>query len=96
MKKDTHPTFHKDAKVTCACGATYAVGSTLEDIQVEICGACHPFYTGKEKVLDTAGRVERFKARREAAEKAAKTGKKVKKEKKAEKEKKEEEVETKE
>lgn len=85
MKKDTHPTFHKDANVTCACGATYTVGSTLEDIQVEICGACHPFYTGKEKVLDTAGRVERFKARREAAEKAQ-ANKSKKKPKKSEEE----------
>jgi len=86
MKKDTHPTFHKEATVTCVCGTTYTIGSTLEDIQVEICGACHPFYTGKEKVLDTAGRVERFKARQQAAQKTPQTGKKVKKEKKAQKE----------
>jgi len=67
MKKDIHPEFHTDAKAKCACGAEFVVGSTQKNIKVEICGACHPFYTGKEKVLDTAGRVEKFKARRAAA-----------------------------
>ena len=63
MKSDIHPKYFGEAKVTCACGATFAVGSTKEKISVEICSACHPFYTGNEKVIDTAGRVERFKAR---------------------------------
>lgn len=69
MKKDIHPEFNLDSKVTCACGASFSVGSTKKDIEVEICSQCHPFYTGQEKVVDTAGRVEKFKARREAAKK---------------------------
>lgn len=63
MKTDIHPTYHAQASVTCACGATYTVGSTVESIDVEICSACHPFYTGLEKVIDATGRVDRFKKR---------------------------------
>jgi large subunit ribosomal protein L31 len=63
MKKDIHPQYYPKAKVKCACGATFMVGSTKPEIQVEICSQCHPFYTGKEKLIDTAGRIERFKAR---------------------------------
>ena len=63
MKKDIHPKYHNKAKTTCVCGAKYDFGSTKEDISVEICAKCHPFYTGTEKVLDTAGRVEKFKVR---------------------------------
>jgi large subunit ribosomal protein L31 len=63
MKKDLHPTYFSAATVTCACGTVYTMGSTKEKIEVEICSACHPFFTGNEKVLDSAGRVERFKAR---------------------------------
>ncbi len=63
MKTDIHPKYYAAAKVKCVCGHTYTVGSTQEHIQVEICSACHPFYTGKEKLVDTAGRVEKFKAR---------------------------------
>jgi large subunit ribosomal protein L31 len=70
MKKDLHPTYFDGSKTTCACGAVFAFGSTKEAISVEICSACHPFYTGNDKVLDTAGRVERFKNRRAAATKA--------------------------
>ncbi len=73
MKADIHPEYHIDAKATCVCGAQFAVGSTKEKIEVEICSQCHPFFTGNEKVLDTAGRVEKFKARRAGA--AAKKGK---------------------
>jgi len=69
MKKDTHPEFHTDSKVKCACGASFTVGSIMPEIKVEICGECHPFYTGNEKVLDTAGRVEKFKKRKAAADK---------------------------
>ena len=69
MKSDIHPTFHPDAKVTCACGHTYTIGSTKKEISVEICSHCHPFYTGVEKIVDTAGRVEKFKARQAAAAK---------------------------
>ncbi|MBU2228817.1 50S ribosomal protein L31 [Patescibacteria group bacterium] len=61
MKKDVHPTYYPDAKVTCACGNTFTTGSTVKEIKVEICAACHPFYTGKQKFVDTARRVDRFK-----------------------------------
>ncbi|MBI4094785.1 MAG: 50S ribosomal protein L31 [Candidatus Liptonbacteria bacterium] len=67
MKKDIHPKYFDKARVTCACGNTFTVGSTREKIQVEICSKCHPFYTGEEKLIDTAGRVERFTARRAKA-----------------------------
>jgi large subunit ribosomal protein L31 len=67
MKAEIHPQYYTDAKVTCSCGNTFTVGSTMKEIQVEICSQCHPFYTGNEKVIDTAGRVEKFKARRAAA-----------------------------
>ncbi len=60
MKKDTHPEYYEKAKATCACGATFTMGSTKEKIKVEVCSACHPFYTGKKKILDTMGRVEKF------------------------------------
>jgi large subunit ribosomal protein L31 len=60
MKKDTHPEYYQKAKATCACGATFTMGSTKESIKVEVCSACHPFYTGKKKILDTMGRVEKF------------------------------------
>ena len=68
MKNDIHPNYFKEAKITCACGAKFNVGSTMEAIHVEICSQCHPFYTGKEKLLDTAGRVDKFRARMAAAE----------------------------
>jgi large subunit ribosomal protein L31 len=61
MKKDIHPAYYPEAKATCACGNTFSVGSTKPELNVEICSACHPFYTGKEKLIDTAGRVERFR-----------------------------------
>ena len=63
MKKDIHPKFDIKAKATCACGAVFEVGSTMPEIHMEICSQCHPFYTGNEKIMDTAGRVERFKKR---------------------------------
>lgn len=86
MKKDIHPTYYPDAKVTCACGHVFTMGSTVKEIHVEICSQCHPFYTGKEKLVDTAGRVDRFKKIKEQQVKAAKTrkGKAVKKAKAAE------------
>ncbi len=59
MKKDIHPEYHL-ANVRCACGNEFQVGSTLKEIKVEICSQCHPFYTGKQKLVDTAGRVEKF------------------------------------
>jgi large subunit ribosomal protein L31 len=69
MKKDIHPKYSNESKVTCACGASFVVGSTMEAINVEICSQCHPFYTGNDKVLDTAGRVDRFKKRAAVAKK---------------------------
>ena len=72
MKKDIHPKYYR-AKVTCSCGNTFVVGSTVPEIHVEICSACHPFFTGKEKLVDTAGRIDRFKARVEAAKKYKET-----------------------
>ena len=69
MKKDIHPQYFEDAVVTCGCGATFTTGSTEKLIKVEICSACHPFYTGKQKLVDTAGRVDKFKARLEASKK---------------------------
>ena len=60
MKKDTHPEYH-DITVRCACGNTFTTRSTGGDVQAEICSACHPFYTGKQKFVDAAGRVEKFK-----------------------------------
>lgn len=63
MKKDIHPQYFPEAKATCACGAIFAVGSTKQEFHIEICSNCHPFYTGADKIVDTAGRVERFKAK---------------------------------
>ncbi len=63
MKKDIHPKYFDKASVACSCGNTFTVGSTKENIKVEVCSACHPFYTGKKKILDTMGRVEKFKER---------------------------------
>ncbi len=88
MKKDIHPKYYNQAKIKCACGHSFIVGSTKEDIRVEICGKCHPFYTGKGKLIDAAGRVEKFKARTEKASKITHRKKSVKKsQKKAKKEK---------
>ncbi len=67
MKQGIHPEYHQ-AKVTCACGNTFVVGSTTPEIKVEICNNCHPFFTGQQKFIDTAGRLERFKARVQQAE----------------------------
>jgi len=82
MKKDIHPKFYTDSKITCACGNTFKTGAVLPQINVEICSKCHPFYTGKEKMIDSAGRVEKFIAK-------AEKGKVMKKKKKIQKKKKE-------
>ena len=93
MKPTIHPQYHTQATVTCACGNNFVTGSTKEHLRVEICGACHPFYTGKEKFVDTARRVEKFQEKLAKAKVAAtvRKGKKVKQAKaakaKAEKEK---------
>ena len=62
MKADIHPEYH-EMTVTCACGAEYPTRSTKESYRVEICSSCHPFFTGKQKLIDSAGRVERFNTR---------------------------------
>ena len=81
MKKDIHPKYQEKAKVICACGNEFTVGSTVPEIHVELCSVCHPFYTGKQKLVDTAGRVDRFKQRMAKKAEAAKSrkGKKAKK-----------------
>ena len=60
MKQDLHPDY-KPTVIKCACGATFETGSTKENINVEICSKCHPFYTGKQKLVDTGGRIDKFK-----------------------------------
>lgn len=64
MKKDIHPKS-AETTITCACGSVLEVGSTASDIRVEICSKCHPFFTGKQKLIDTAGRIERFRKKYE-------------------------------
>jgi large subunit ribosomal protein L31 len=63
MKPKIHPEYYNDAKVVCACGNTFTVGSTRKMMKIELCSKCHPFYTGEQRVVDTMGRVERFKRR---------------------------------
>jgi large subunit ribosomal protein L31 len=72
MKPGIHPKYYQEAKVKCACGNAFTVGSTKPELNVEICAKCHPVYTGQEKLIDTAGRVERFKARKAKAKAAPK------------------------
>jgi len=75
-KKDIHPKYYPQAKAHCACGQTFEVGSTKEFIEVEICSACHPFYTGKQKIVDTMGRVEKFRKKLSKKEELQKKAKK--------------------
>jgi large subunit ribosomal protein L31 len=63
MKEKIHPKFFNDAQVVCSCGNTWTVGSTKKQLKVELCSKCHPFFTGERRMMDTAGRVERFKQR---------------------------------
>ena len=67
MKKGLHPEYF-ECEVKCACGNTFQTGSTKKELRVEICSACHPFFTGKQKLIDTGGRVDRFKKRYGTAE----------------------------
>lgn len=69
MKAQIHPKWFEKAKVTCACGNTFTVGASVPELTVEICSACHPFYTGQMKYVDTAGRVDAFKAKQKGAKK---------------------------
>ena len=81
MQKKIHPEYNNDTAVTCACGNKFTTGSVLKTIRVELCNKCHPFYTGKQKFVDTARRVEKFQERadKKTAASAARKGKKVKK-----------------
>jgi large subunit ribosomal protein L31 len=65
MKPNIHPTYYPAARVTCSCGATWTTGSTLPEIRTDVCSTCHPFYTGEQRIIDTAGQVERFMKRLE-------------------------------
>ncbi|HBK34230.1 TPA: 50S ribosomal protein L31 [Candidatus Uhrbacteria bacterium] len=82
MKKEIHPEYYPQATITCACGQTYVIGSTAKEMSVELCAACHPFYSGKQKIIDTARRVEKYQERALKKETQS-TGKKVKRVKRA-------------
>jgi large subunit ribosomal protein L31 len=79
MKTDIHPKYFDKATATCGCGKVFHIGATIESINVEICSNCHPFFTGKEKMIDTAGKVEQFKARKAKAATVVKVVKKARK-----------------
>ena len=72
MKKDIHPKYNENVDVTCSCGAKFSVGTTMDEMKIEICSNCHPFYTGNDKTLDTAGRVDKFNKRFDASKKESK------------------------
>jgi large subunit ribosomal protein L31 len=65
MKKDIHPAYYPKATVICACGNTWTTGATQEEVRTDVCSACHPFFTGEQRIVDTAGQVERFMRRLE-------------------------------
>lgn len=69
MKANIHPKWYPEAKVSCACGHQFTVGATVPEIRVEVCSQCHPFYTGQMKYVDTAGRVDAFRAKQAKAKK---------------------------
>ena len=81
MKKAIHPKYYDDCQVTCTCGNSFVTGSTLPQIKVEICSACHPFFTGEMKFVDTKGRIEKFREKQEKGKAWTKKtqGKRVKK-----------------
>lgn len=85
MKSNTHPTYYPSATATCACGNAFSVGSTKEDLRIELCSKCHPFYTGQQKLIDSSRRIEKFADKTKAKDALATTasGKKVKAEKRA-------------
>lgn len=68
MKKDIHPKYYPNATITCSCGNSFEVGATVPELRLDICPNCHPLYTGKTKLVDTAGRVDRFKERLQKAQ----------------------------
>ena len=63
MKDKIHPTYYPEAKVVCSCGNSFTTGATKELLKVEVCSKCHPFFTGEQRIVDTAGRIERFRRR---------------------------------
>ncbi len=63
MKEKIHPKYYNDAQVVCSCGNTWTTGSTKKTLKVELCSKCHPYFTGEQRIIDTAGRVEKFKKR---------------------------------
>jgi large subunit ribosomal protein L31 len=65
MKPEIHPTYYPEARIICSCGATWTTGSTVPEIRTDVCSTCHPFYTGEQRIVDTAGQVERFMKRLE-------------------------------
>jgi large subunit ribosomal protein L31 len=65
MREKIHPTYYHDTQVVCACGNTWTTGSTKKTIRTDVCSACHPFFTGEQRIVDTAGQVERFMKRLE-------------------------------
>lgn len=67
MKEGIHPTYNDKITVTCSCGNSFTTGSTAKAMTVEVCSACHPFYTGKQKLVDVAGRVDKFRQRQQEA-----------------------------
>jgi len=70
MKEKIHPKYFTDANVSCSCGNTFTTGSTRQTLRVELCNKCHPFFTGEQKIIDTAGRVERFNKKYKREKKA--------------------------
>ena len=65
MKTKTHPTYHDDAVVRCLCGNAFTTGSTQKELKIEVCGVCHPFFSGQQRIIDTQGQVERFQKRQQ-------------------------------
>lgn len=85
MKKTIHPQWYPDAKITCACGNTFTVGATVAELHVEVCSACHPFYTGQMRYIDSKGRVQKFQDKmKKATDLKTKKWKRGKEEKKKE------------
>jgi large subunit ribosomal protein L31 len=67
MKANTHPKYYENAQVICACGNKFTTGSTMEEIRVELCNKCHPFYTGEQRFVDTASRIQKFQKKQDVA-----------------------------
>ena len=78
MKAAIHPTYHSDATIVCACGNQFQTGSTVKEIHIELCSSCHPFYTGKQKLIDTSRRIEKFQEKATKKSEAPALGKKAK------------------